>query len=81
MWNVSTRSTTTDPRNKGKLIGQKLPLTQQETRSIRLQLTVAGRLRDLALVNLAIDSKLQACDPLKLKLSDVAIRLTAPNRI
>lgn len=72
MWNMNTRSTTTNPWNKGKLIGQKLPLTQQEIWSIRLRLTVAGRSRDLALFNLAIDSKLRACDLLKLKLSDVA---------
>ena len=72
MWNGNTRSTTTDPWNKGKLIGQKLPLTQQEIWSIRLQLTVVGRSRDLALFNLAIDSKLRACDLLKLRLSDLA---------
>ena len=72
MWNANTHSTITDPWNKGKLIGQKLPLTQQEIWSIRLQLTVAGRSRDLALFNLAIDSKLRACDLLKLRLSDVA---------
>lgn len=81
MWNVNTRSTTTDPWHKGKLIGQKLPLTQQETRSTRLQLTVAGRPGDRAQFNLAIDSKIRACDLLKSKVSDVEVRLTAQNRI
>ena len=72
MWNANADSTTNDPWNKGKLISQKLPFTQQEIWSIRLQLMVAARSRDLALFNLAIDSKLRACDLLKPKLSDVA---------
>ena len=60
------------PWNKGKLIGQKLPLTMQEIWSIRLRLQNIGNLRDLALFNLAIDSKLRACDLLSLCVSDVA---------
>ncbi|MGB5576142.1 MAG: tyrosine-type recombinase/integrase, partial [Woeseiaceae bacterium] len=60
-----------EPWNKGKLIGQKLPLTMQEIWSIRLRLQNVGNLRDLALFNLAIDSKLRGCDPVKLKVADV----------
>ena len=60
------------PWNKGKLIGQKLPLTMQEIWTIRMRLETTGNLRDLALFNLAIDSKLRACDLLDLRESDVA---------
>jgi len=60
------------PWNKGKLTGQKLPLSMQEIWSIRMRLQTIGNLRDLALFNLAIDSKLRACDLLGLRVSDVA---------
>ena len=60
------------PWNKGKLLGQKAPLTVQEIWSIRMRLQDEGRERDLALFNLAIDSKLRACDLLQIRLSDVA---------
>ena len=48
------------PWNKGKLIGQKPPLKLQEIWSIRIRLEMANRIRDLALFNLAIDSKLRS---------------------
>ena len=60
------------PWNKGKLIGQKAPLTQQQVWSIRLKLESAGNPRNLVLFNLAIDSKLRACDLLNLRVSDIA---------
>ena len=60
------------PWNKGKLMGQKAPLTAQEIWSIRMRLQDEGRIRDLALFNLAIDSKLRACDLLKIKVSDIS---------
>ena len=69
------RSSSNPPRvpwNKGKLIGQKLPLSMQEIWTIRMRLQSIGNLRDLALCNLAIDSKLRACDLLSLRVSDVA---------
>jgi len=69
------RSSSNPPRvpwNKGKLIGQKLPLSMQEIWTIRMRLQSIGNLRDLALFNLAIDSKLRACDLLSLRVSDVA---------
>ena len=60
------------PWNKGKLIGQKAPLSTQDIWSIRMKLQNEGRLRDLALFNLALDSKLRACDLLNLRVSDVS---------
>ena len=61
------------PWNKGKLVGQKLPLKLQEIWAIRIRLQLANRCRDLALFNLAIDSKLRACDLLCLRVSDVMV--------
>jgi len=72
MFLISTQQHHKAPWNKGKLIGQKLPLTMQEIWSIRMRLQTSGDLRDLALFNLAIDSKLRACDLLRLGVSDVA---------
>ncbi len=60
------------PWNKGKLIGQKPPLKLKEIWSIRIRLQLANNIRDLALFNLAIDSKLRCCDLVKLKVRDVA---------
>lgn len=60
------------PWNKGKLVGQKPPLKLQEVWSIRIRLQLAGRIRDLALFNLAIDSKLRSCDLVKLQVLNVA---------
>ncbi len=60
------------PWNKGKLIGQKVPFTRQEIWAIRMRLQTIGHRRDLALFNLAIDSKLRGCDLVRLRVSDVA---------
>jgi hypothetical protein len=60
------------PWNKGKLIGAKPPLRPRHVWSIRTRLMVEGRTRDLALFNLAIDSKLRGCDVVALKVDDVA---------
>ena len=60
------------PWNKGKLIGQRPPLKQQEVWSIRVRLQMADKVRDLALFNLAIDSKLRSCDLIKLRLRDIS---------
>ena len=59
------------PWNKGKLVGQKAPLKPQEVWSIRVRLQLANNKRDLALFNLAIDSKLRGCDLLRLRVSDL----------
>ena len=61
-----------EPWNKGKLIGQKPPLKLKEIWAIRIRLQLAGRLRDLALFNLAIDSKLRWCDLVGLRVREVA---------
>jgi len=72
MFNLQKREKKREPWNKGRLVGQKLPLTMQETWSIRMRLQTIGNLRDLALFNLAIDSKLRACDVLAQRVSNVA---------
>lgn len=61
-----------EPWNKGKLIGQKAPLKLKEIWAIRVRLELSQRTRDLALFNLAIDSKLHACDLVKLKVRDIS---------
>jgi hypothetical protein len=58
-------------RNKGKLVGQKAPFKLKEIWAIRVRLQVANRRRDLALFNRAIDSKLRACDIVKLRVRHV----------
>ena len=60
------------PWNKGKLIGQKSPLKLKEIWEIRIRLQMAKNTRELALFNLAIDSKLRGCDLVTLRLNDVA---------
>ena len=60
------------PWNKGKLTGQKPPLLPKHVWAIRTRLQLAHRKRDLALFNLAIDSKLRGCDVVSLKVEDVA---------
>lgn len=61
-----------EPWNKGKLVGQKLPLKVKEIWAIRVRLQLASKHRDLALFNLAIDSKLRGIDLVKMKISDVS---------
>jgi len=60
------------PWNKGKLSGQKRPLKLQEIWAIRIRLQLQERIRELALFNLAIDSKLRACDLMALTVGDIA---------
>ncbi len=59
------------PWNKGKLTGQKPPLKLREIWAIRVRLQLSSNVRDLAMFNLAIDSKLRACDLTKLRVRDV----------
>ena len=73
MYQVIKRDPRCAPWNKGKLVGQKLPLKLQEIWAIRIRLQIDNRHRDLALFNLAIDSKLRACDLLRLRVADVSI--------
>jgi integrase len=60
------------PWNKGKLIGAKPPLSLKHVWSIRTRLQLEGRMRDLAMFNLAIDSKQCGCDVVAIKVEDVA---------
>lgn len=58
---------------RGKLVGQKPPLKPKEVWSIRALLQLNEKVRDMALFNLAIDSKLRSCDLVALRVSDVAV--------
>ena len=60
------------PWNKGKLVGQKLPLKLKEIWSIRIRLQLEHKTRELAMFNLALDSKLRGCDLVELHVRDVA---------
>ena len=57
--------------NKGKLVGQKTPFKLKEIWAIRIRLQMQERLRELALFDLGIDSKLRACDLVRLRVRDV----------
>lgn len=61
-----------EPWNKGKIIGQKPPLKLKEIWTIRIHLQQLANPRDLALFNLAIDSKLRTCDLVRLKVQDIS---------
>jgi site-specific recombinase XerC len=68
------------PWNKGQLIGQKRPLKPKDIWGIRVRLELSKRRRDLALFELAIDSKLRACDLVCLKIQDVCTGARARER-
>ena len=72
--NVTTRETFSEhrPWNKGKLIGQKPPLQPKHVWAIRSRLQLGNKKRDLALFNVAIDSKLRGCDVVSLRVADIA---------
>src|SRR5262245_47635205 len=70
--NCSSPARRRTPWNKGKLIGAKPPLRPKHVWAIRTQLMIRGQTRDLALFNLAIDSKLRGCDVVALKVGDIA---------
>ena len=57
--------------NKGRLVGQKRPLLPKQVWAIRARLELAANLRDLALFNVAIDSKLRGCDLVTLRVTDL----------
>ena len=57
--------------NKGRIVGQKSPLLPKHVWAIRVRLEIGENYRDLALFNLAIDSKLRGCDLVKLMVADV----------
>jgi integrase len=70
--NVFSAAPRRTPWNKGKLIGARPPLRPKHVWSIRTRLLVEGRTRDLAMFNLAIDSKLRGCDVTALRVEDIA---------
>ncbi len=65
------KRTKTPASPKLKVMGQKPPLKLKEIWAIRMHLQLTGQLRELLLFNLAIDSKLRACDLVKLRVQDV----------
>jgi integrase len=77
----STTSTEIKPKsdhlhaswNKGRLVGQKRPLRPKEVSAIRVRLQIKHCKRDLAMFNLAIDSKLRGCDLVSLRVDDIAV--------
>lgn len=73
MTHLTQKNTSNKPAwNKGKIVGQKLPLKLKEIWAIRVRLELSNKLRDLALFNLALDSKLRACDLVKIKVRDIS---------
>jgi len=72
MYTESTIENKKTPWNKGKLVGQKRPLKLKEIWAIRIHLQLDKRIRELALFNLAIDSKLRGCDLVELHVRDIA---------
>lgn len=69
------------PWNKGRLVGARPPLRPKHVWSIRSKLQLEKRTHELAMFNLAIDSKLRACDLVRLRLDDVAPHGQAAARV
>jgi len=80
METVESIRITRESWNKGKLVGQKTPFKLKEIWAIRVRLQIARRCRELALFNLAIDSKLRACDLTQLRVRDVCHGRTMASR-
>jgi integrase len=78
--NAPTKPPRLPPWNKDRLIGPKPPLKVSHIWSIRTMLKTGSRIRDLALFNLAIDSKLRGCDLVALRVDDVAPHGRAADR-
>ena len=68
------------PWNKGRFVGPKPPLKPKEVWAVRLHLQREERLRDLAMFDLAIDSKLRGCDLVGLKIGEVVVNAAARHR-
>ena len=69
------------PWNKGRLVGQKRPLLPKQVWGIRARLELADNLRDLALFNLSIDSKLRGCDLVSLRVVDLVVSGSVRERV
>ena len=74
--NINAAPAARRPWNKGKLVGPKPPLQPKHVWAIRTRLQMQRKVRDLALFNLAIDSKLRGCDVVSLKVEDIALMAT-----
>ena len=61
-----------EPWNKGKIVGQKAPFKPKDIWALRVRFQIENRIRELALFNLGIDSKLRGCDLVSLKVRDVS---------
>lgn len=61
-----------EPWNKGKIVGQKAPFKLKDVWALRVRLQLAGRVRELALFDLGIDSKLRGCDLVRLRVRDIS---------
>ena len=70
MESTCNRKTST-PWNKGKIVGQKTPFKLKEIWAIRIRLQIGHRTRELAMFDLGLDSKLRACDLVKLRVRDI----------
>src|SRR5688572_7518726 len=68
------------PWNKSRFTGAKPPLKPKQIWGIRARLQIAKRTRDVALFDLALDSKLRGCDLVRLKISDIALHDTVQTR-
>jgi hypothetical protein len=71
---TSAGTVRSEPWNKGKLVGQKAPFKVKDIWAIRVRLQMQRRVRDLALFDLGIDSKLRGCDLVKLRVRDLCQR-------
>ena len=69
------------PWNKGRLVGQKRPLLRKQVWAIRARLELAHNLRDLAMFNLAIDSKLRGCDLVRLRAAELVVGNKVRDRV
>ncbi len=69
------------PWNKGRLVGQKRPLLRKQVWAIRARLELAHNLRDLAMFNLAIDSKLRGCDLVQLRAAELVVGNKVRDRV
>ncbi len=67
----ATKRATQAPWNKGKIVGQKAPLKLKDIWAIRIRLQLGHRTRELALFDLGLDSKLRACDLVRLRVRDI----------
>src|SRR5450631_1730767 len=68
---TAANATHREPWNKGKIVGQKAPFKTKDISALRVRLQMENRVRELALFNLGIDSKLRGCDLVALKVRDI----------